>query len=163
ARPSGGVAVRRCRGGEAPLAQGFSATKNATRKPSTPRIAVGAIAIGFFLTPARARAERLAVVPLDAPGRPSPQVAAEKLAADLIARGHRVVAGPDVMARITTGNQGAGADWAAQLQESIDAARAALTRLDRGLALGMARRIGAEVINRGGGAGGAGVLVSWGL
>lgn len=122
-----------------------------------------AAAAGIFLAGAPARAERLAVVPLEAPGRPAPQVAAEKLAADLIARGHRVVAGPDVMARVATGNEGAGPDWAAQLQESIDAARAALTRLDRGLALGMARRIGAEVANRGGGAGGEGILVSWSL
>lgn len=129
------------------------------RAASLPALA----AVGLFLLGRPARAERLAIVPLEAPGRPAPQVAAEKLAADLIARGHRVVAGADVMARIAIGNQGAGPDWAAQLQESIDAARAALTRLDRALALGMARRIGAEVANRGGGAGGAGVLVSWSL
>ena len=41
--------------------------------------------------------------------------AADQLAADLIGRGHRVIAGTDAIARIAVGNEGAGADWAAEL------------------------------------------------
>jgi hypothetical protein len=108
-----------------------------------------------------ARADRIAILPLEVGGQPAPQIAADKLAADLMAHGHRVIASADVLARISVGNQGAGLDWAAQVQESIDAARAALTRLDRALALAMARRIGEDLAHRGGGAGGATVLVSW--
>jgi hypothetical protein len=117
--------------------------------------------VGATLATTAAQAERLAMLPLEAPGQKAPHVAAEKLAAELIARGHRVLTSADVLARISMGNQGAGADWAAEVKESIDAARAALTRLNRGLALSMARRIGEDVVHRGGGAGGADVLVSW--
>jgi len=108
-----------------------------------------------------ARADRIAILPLEVGGQPAPQVAADKLAADLLAQGHRVIASADVRARISAGNQGAGPDWAAQVQESVDAARAALTRLDRGLALTMARRIGEDIAHHGGGAGGAGAIVAY--
>ena len=108
-----------------------------------------------------AHADRLAVVPLAAPGREPPLAAADRLAADLIGRGHRVIAGADVMARITVGNEGAGADWAAELIAATRAARAALTRLDRALASSMAQRVGNELFRFGGGAGGPEVLVEW--
>ena len=86
---------------------------------------------------------------------------ADQLAADLISRGHRVITGTDAIARIAVGNQGAGADWAAELIAGVQAARAALTRLDRALASSMAQRIGKELWRFGGGAGGPEVLVEW--
>ena len=86
---------------------------------------------------------------------------ADQLAADLIGQGHRVIAGSDALARIAVGNQGAGADWAAELISGIRAARTALTRLDRALASSMAQRIGKELWRLGGGAGGSEVLVEW--
>src|SRR5205807_2704658 len=85
-------------------------------------------ALGFVVS--KASADRLAVVPLESPGHPPPALEAEQLSADLILRGHRVVAPADAIARISAGNEGAGPDWAAQTMQSIDAARAALTRLD---------------------------------
>src|SRR5687768_7791149 len=106
-------------------------------------------------------ADRLAVVPLSSPGREPPMAVADQLAADLIGRGHRVIAGTEAIARIAVGNQGAGADWAAELIAGVQAARAALTRLDRALASNMAQRIGKELWRFGGGAGGAEVLVEW--
>ncbi|MET0594334.1 MAG: PEGA domain-containing protein [Polyangiaceae bacterium] len=125
----------------------------------------GAIALiaGLFLTASTARADRLAVVPLGAPGREPPQAAADQLAADLIGRGHRVIASTDAVARISVGNQGAGSDWAAEQMTGIRAARSALTRLDRSFASSMARRIGNEIARFGGGAGGGEVLVEWSL
>ena len=86
---------------------------------------------------------------------------ADQLAADLMGRGHRVIAGTDAIARIAVGNQGAGADWAAEQIAAVQTARTALTRLDRALASRMARRIGEELSRFGGGAGGAEVLVEW--
>src|SRR6188508_1053632 len=120
-----------------------------------------AVLAALFLRSTFASADRLAVVPLGSPGREPPLAAADQLAADLIGHGHRVIAGADVMARITVGNEGAGADWAAELIAAIHAARAALTRLDRALASSMAQRIGNELFRFGGGAGGPEVLVEW--
>ncbi len=108
-----------------------------------------------------ASADRVAVVPLESPGRPAPVQEADQLAADLMAHGHRLLPNADVVARISAGNQGAGPDWAAQLIQSVEAARSALTRLDRAFAVNMARRIGDDLRHRGGGAGGADVLVEW--
>jgi len=108
-----------------------------------------------------ASADRLAVVPFESPGHTAPALEAEQLSADLIARGHRVVSSADAVARISIGNQGAGPDWAAQVMQSIEAARATLTRLDRAIASNMARKIGEDIVHRGGGAGGADVLVEW--
>jgi hypothetical protein len=108
-----------------------------------------------------ASADRLAVVPLESPGHAPPAIEAEQLSADLIARGHRVIASADAIARISAGNEGAGPDWAARVMQSIDASRAALTRLDRALATNMARRVTEEIVQLGGGAGGAEVLVEW--
>jgi hypothetical protein len=110
-----------------------------------------------------ARADRLAVVPLESADRQPPVALADQLAADLIRRGHRVVAGADVAARLAMGNQGAGRDWAAELQKDIDAARSALTRLDRVFAGNVARKVGNELVHSGGGAGGPEVLVAWAL
>jgi hypothetical protein len=115
----------------------------------------------FALFVSTARADRLAVVAFDAPGHPAPALEAEKLSADLTARGHRVVAGSDTLAKVSAENQGAGPDWAAKVMQSIGAARAALTRLDRSLAVNMANAVGEDVVRRGGGAGGAEVLVEW--
>jgi len=120
-----------------------------------------AIVAGLLLQSTVARADRLAIVPLASPGRDAPLAAADQLAADLIGRGHRVISGPDAMARIVTGNEGAGGDWAAELIATTRAARAALTRLDRALASSMAHRIGAELWRLGGGAAGPEVLVEW--
>jgi hypothetical protein len=116
---------------------------------------------GLLLRSTVAHADRLAVVPLGSPGREPPIATADELAANLIGRGHRVIAGTDAMARIAVGNQGAGADWAADLIAGVQTARAALTRLDRALASRMARRIGEDLLRFGGGAGGAEVLVEW--
>ena len=120
-----------------------------------------AISASVTLLVSTVRADRIAVVPLESPGHPAPSIEADKLSADLIARGHRVVASADALARISAGNEGAGADWAAQTIQSIDAARAALTRLDRVVASNMARRIGDDLVHLGGGAGGSMVLVEW--
>jgi hypothetical protein len=120
-----------------------------------------AVFAGLLLRATIAHADRLAVVPLGAPGHEPPTASADQLAADLIARGHRVIAGTDALARITVGNQGASADWAAELIAGIQAARTALTRLDRALASSMAQRIGKELWRFGGGAGGPEVLVEW--
>jgi hypothetical protein len=121
--------------------------------------------LGFFAVlfalPSVAAADRLAVIALDAPGHPTPVLEADQLGADLIARGHRVIAGADAVARISTGNQGAGPDWAAQILQSIGASRAALTRLDRAFASNITRQVGEDLVRRGGGAGGAEVLVEW--
>ncbi|HKQ70872.1 MAG TPA: hypothetical protein VJT73_16110, partial [Polyangiaceae bacterium] len=106
-------------------------------------------------------ADRIAVIALDAPGQLPPLVEADRLGADLSARGHRVLGSADVMARISMGDQGAGADWAAQVIQSLDAARSALTRLDRGFAQSLVRTIANDIAHRGGGAGGAEVLVEW--
>jgi hypothetical protein len=116
---------------------------------------------GLLLRSTVAHADRLAIVPLSSPGREPPMAAADQLAANLMGRGHRVIAGTDAMARIAVGNQGAGADWAAELIAGVQTARAALTRLDRALASRMARRIGEDLSRFGGGAGGAEVLVEW--
>jgi hypothetical protein len=120
-----------------------------------------AVLAGVLLGSSIAHADRLAVVPLGSPGREPPMAIADQLAADLTARGHRVIAGTDAMARIAVGNQGAGADWSAELIAAVQTARAALTRLDRALASRMAQRIGQELSRFGGGAGGAEVLVEW--
>jgi hypothetical protein len=120
-----------------------------------------AVLAGSLLQSTIAHADRLAVLPLGSPGREPPMATADRLAADLIGRGHRVISGTDAMARIAVGNQGAGADWAAELITAIRGARAALTRLDRPLASSMAQRIGKELARFGGGAGGAEVLVEW--
>jgi hypothetical protein len=121
--------------------------------------------LGFFAAifalPAVAAADRLAIVALDAPGHPTPVLEADQLGADLISRGHRVIAGADTAARISTGNEGAGPDWAAQILQSIDASRAALTRLDRAFATNITRQVGEDLVRHGGGAGGAEVLVEW--
>jgi PEGA domain len=110
-----------------------------------------------------ARADRLAVVPLESPGHPAPRTVADQLAADLIRQGHRVIAGADVAARIAMGNQGASSNWAADLLNTIDAARAALTRLDLVFAANIARKVGNDIVRSGGGAGGTEVLVEWSL
>jgi hypothetical protein len=124
------------------------------------KAAIAVLAV-ILLRSTFARADRLAVIPLASPGREPPSAAADQLAADLIGRGHRVIASTDAMARIAVGNQGAGADWAAEQIAGVRAARAALTRLDRALASTMAKRIGIELGRFGGGAGGAEVLVEW--
>jgi hypothetical protein len=113
------------------------------------------------LVASTARADRLAVVAFESPDHAAPAVEAESLAAELAAHGHRVIASSDTLARVTAENQGAGADWAAKVLQSIGAARAALTRLDRALALGMANSIGEDIVRRGGGMGGPEVLVEW--
>src|SRR5882672_6848298 len=74
------------------------------------------------LTTSIASADRVVVIPLESPGRTTPTLEAERLSADLAARGHRVVATSDAIARIATGNDDAGADWAMQLTQSIGAA-----------------------------------------
>jgi hypothetical protein len=110
-----------------------------------------------------ASADRVAVLPLESGGHPAPILEADQLASDLIAKGHRVVAPADVIARLAAGDAGAGADWAARLVESIDAARSALTRLDRRFATGVLGDVRAQLSRRGGGAGGSEVLVEWAL
>jgi hypothetical protein len=123
----------------------------------------GAIAVlaALLLVSSAAEAERVAVLPLGSPGHEPPLATADQLAADLIGRGHRVIASADAIARISVGNQGAGSDWAADQVAAVRAARAALTRLDRALASSMARRVGNEILRFGGGAGGGEVLVEW--
>jgi len=125
------------------------------------RIARLGFAAALFLLTPLAWAERVAVVALESPGHPTPALEADQLGADLLARGYRVIAAADAAARIAVGNQGSGADWAAQVMQSIDAARTALTRLDRTFASNIARQIGDDLSRRGGGAGGAEVLVEW--
>src|SRR6185436_15170468 len=93
-------------------------------------------------------ADRVAVLPLESGGHPAPILEADQLASDLIAKGHRVVAPADVIARLAAGDAGAGADWAARLIESIDAARSALTRLDRRFATGVAGDVRAQLSRR---------------
>jgi hypothetical protein len=115
----------------------------------------------IVLMTSTASADRLAVVPLESPGNGPPALEAERLSADLIAHGHRVITSADAVARISAGNEGAGPDWVAQVMQSVDAARAALTRLDRAVASNMAKRIGDDLVHHGGGAGGAAVLVEW--
>jgi hypothetical protein len=111
----------------------------------------------------RARAERLAVLPLESPDGHVALAAADKLAADLVREGHRVLSGADVAARLSAGNQTAGRDWAAEVLKEIDAGRAALTRLDQALAGNIARKVGNELANGGGGTGGSEPLVQWAL
>lgn len=106
-------------------------------------------------------ADHLAIVALESPGHTPPVLEADQLGADLIAHGHRVMASADTTARTSNGNQGSGADWAAQIIQAIDASRAALTRLDRGFASNIARQVGNDLTLRGGGAGGAEPLVEW--
>ena len=106
-----------------------------------------------------AQADRLAVVAFDTSGRPTPTAEADKLAADLATRGHRIAASTDTLAKVSAENQSAGADWAAKVMQSIGGARAALTPLDRVLALNTANAVGDEIVRRGGGMGGATVLV----
>jgi hypothetical protein len=117
--------------------------------------------LAIVVVPSVAHADRIAVVPLESPGRPPPFVEADRLSADLAGKGHRVVAGTDALARLTSGDQGSSADWGAEILQAIGTARAALTRLDRGFAAAAARRIGAEITRRGGGAAGSEVLVEW--
>jgi len=117
--------------------------------------------LGLISFAAEASAERLAVLPLESPGHQAPALEAERLSADLIAQGQRVVTSADALARISAGNEGTGPDWAAETIRAIDGARGALTRLDRAEALRIARNIASEVVRRGGGAGGSEVLVEW--
>jgi PEGA domain len=119
-----------------------------------------AIALAASLLAPSARADRIAILPLEAGGRPAPVVEGEQLGADLIAHGHRVLAAPDVLARVSAGDA-VGADWAARLVDSIETARSALTRLDRRFATGVARDARDQLVRHGGGAGGPEALVEW--
>jgi hypothetical protein len=110
-----------------------------------------------------ARADRLAVLALESPNGQAPHAEADRLTADLLQAGHHVLGSADVAARLTVGNQSAGRDWAAALLKEIDAGRAALTRLDQALAATIARRVGNELANGGGGTGGPEPLVEWAL
>jgi hypothetical protein len=110
-----------------------------------------------------ARAERLAVLPLESPDGHVSLAAADKLAADLVHEGHRVLSGADVVARLSAGNQSAGREWAADLLKDIEAGRAALARLDQALASNIAGKVGTELAKGGGGTGGAEPLVQWAL
>jgi len=112
---------------------------------------------------AGARAERLAVLPLESPDGHVALGAADKLAADLVREGHRVLSGAEVAARLNAGNQSAGRDWAAELLKDIDAGRAALTRLDQALASNIARKVGNQLASGGGGTGGPDPLIQWAL
>jgi hypothetical protein len=117
--------------------------------------------LAAILFPSIATADRIAVVPLHAPGDSAPVVEADRLSAELAARGHRVIAATDALARLSSGNRGSGADWGAEITQAIGTARAALARLDRAFAVATARRVGAEITRRGGGAAGSRVLVEW--
>jgi hypothetical protein len=117
--------------------------------------------VAILLVPSVALADRIAVVPLESPGHVPPVIEADRLSADLAAKGHRVIASADALARLSSGDQGAGPDWGAELLQAVGTARAALTRLDRAFAMATARRIGAEITRRGGGAAGSDVLVEW--
>jgi hypothetical protein len=87
-----------------------------------------------------ARADRLAVLPIEAAQRPAPVEHADRLAVDLLEKGHRVLAPADTVAKLSSGGAGA-PDWAARVLQTIDGARAALTRLDRRTAAISARSI----------------------
>jgi hypothetical protein len=102
--------------------------------------------------------DRVAVIAL---GSPEPVLQADRAAATLAAKGHRVLGPADTAARLSSGDADVGADWAARTREAIDAARTALTRLDRRSAVSAERGIVSEIVSRGGGAGGADVLVDW--
>jgi PEGA domain len=117
--------------------------------------------VAAILIPSIAWADRIAVVPLHAPGHPAPVVEADRLSAELAGRGHRVIAAADALARIASGNRGCGPDWGAEMAQTIGTARAALARLDRAFAVATARRLGAEITRHGGGAAGNDVLVEW--
>jgi hypothetical protein len=108
-----------------------------------------------------ARADRIAIVALESPGQPPPVVEADRLSAELSGKGHRIISSADALARLSSGEQGAGPDWGAEMLQAIGTARAALTRLDRAFAMNAERRIGIEVARRGGGAAGSEVLVEW--
>jgi hypothetical protein len=110
-----------------------------------------------------ARADRIAVLALPTPQAPEPIDAADRLAAELLAKGHRVIAEADVRARVSAGDAAAGSDWAAQTIQAISSARAALTRLDRPFATNVVRRVRDDIARQGGGAGGPEVLVEWAL
>lgn len=122
-----------------------------------------ALAVAAATFASTARADRVAVLALESPGHAAPVADADAVAAALLARGHRTIASPDASARLTAGDEGAGVDWAAQTIVELTNARAALTRLDRAAASNTSRRIGQEIARRGGGAGGAEVLVEWAL
>ena len=117
--------------------------------------------LALLLAPSIARADRIAVVPLEAPGRPAPVIEGDRLAADLLQKGHRVIAGADALARLSSGEAEAGPDWGARTIQAIGMARAALARLDRAFALSTARRVRGDLVRRGGGAAGSEVLVEW--
>lgn len=136
----------------------MSYARTVRKGPLAPAVAV---AVATFAS--AAHADRIAVLAIESPGHAAPVVDADAVAAALLARGHRTIASPDASARLTAGDEGAGVDWAAQTIAEITNARAALTRLDRAAASNASRRIGQEIARRGGGAGGADVLVEWAL
>src|SRR5262245_31498768 len=100
---------------------------------------------------------------MESPGHAAPVADADRVAAELLSKGHRTIASADVLARLAAGDQGAGPDWAALAVQEIGTARGALTRLDRESAATTSKRIGDEISRRGGGAGGSDVLVEWAL
>lgn len=127
------------------------------------RSLAGLVATALVILPVEAHAARLAVVAVASPHGEPPVQEADALTSYLIARKHRTITSADVAERLLSGNEGAGADWAARLVSEIRAGREALTRLDRHGA-DRTRREGRESIERaGGGAAGPLVLVEWAL
>jgi hypothetical protein len=120
-----------------------------------------ALVLACAFAASNAWADRIAVLAIESPSAPPPVVQADHVAAALLTKGHRVVAPADAASRLTSGDAGAGPDWAARQLQAIDAARAALTRLDRRFALMTETAVSREIIGHGGGAGGADVIVAW--
>lgn len=128
-----------------------------------PRVLLGLIVGATFGLPRDALADRLAVLPLAGPNGQAPMVESDRLAAGLIGRGHRAIAGADLLARIASPERNAGQDWGAKVIERVARARGALTRLDRATALALAEQLRGEIQNFSGGAAGAPPLVHWAL
>jgi len=130
----------------------------------TMRSSIAALfALAALVTAAQARADRLAVISLRTAAAPPPVLQADALASHLLQQRHRTINHADAVARLQSGNEGAGSDWASGLSQTLAQARAALTRLDRHGASVLVRQVGDAIQHAGGGAGGAEVLVDWAL
>jgi hypothetical protein len=117
--------------------------------------------LALLLVAAPASADRIAVIALQSPTGLSPVVQADRVAAELTSKGHRVIGSADAAGRLSSGDAGAGPDWAARQLQTIQLARSALTRLDRHFASSAEIGIAREIVARGGGAGGSELLVEW--
>ena len=121
------------------------------------------LVLGLLLVTTSSFAQRLAVVAVASAHGEPPVREADALTSQFIAQEHRTIASADVLDRLLSGNDGAGADWAAERNAEIARGRAALTRLDRHAAFAAARSAHDSIRRVGGGAGGSSPLVGWAL